>query len=734
MTYQWFPQKLGGWRSLGFVIATAVLLELISAIQYYYAHYLLENELEERVQIELFSKSKMLHYTLSSAETSLNEHLWDIQRNLNEPDSLFAVTQRLIEANSKIHGAFLAFIPDYYPQKGHLFEPYAYKTNNGIVVEQLSENDTHDYTKHPAYQRMEAEKKAFWSDPYQYVTEEGPQSLTTYSYPICDRDGHFIAICGIDLSLTWLGDTLNTRHMYPSSFNLFMTESGNLIAAPNKDSVSVERVNRVVSMINDSTVARSLTDNQRSTEIAFTEDNGDQGYIYYAHMSDDPHWLVAVVCYDDEVYGSLAKMRRHILLLMVAGFLLLGLIIIRTIRNMLRLKQAEIKEERINSELRVAKEIQLQMLPKQFPPYPNRKDIDIFGSLVTAREVGGDLFDFFLRDEKLFFCIGDVSGKGTPSAMLMAVTHALFRSASAHENNPARIMQALNEASCQGNDSNMFVTMFIGVLDLPTGHLRYCNAGHDAPFILSHEALNAVECKPHLPIGVFEDIKYNQQECQLEPGSTLFLYTDGLTEAKNSLRELFGLPRTKNALASCSQPLAPKEILEVVSEAVQQFVGDAEQSDDLTMLAIRYTPTAFESILSQTLTLKNDVHEVPRLHDFLKSVSKQLNMKDPLAAQLRLAVEEAVVNVMDYAYPTGIEGHVTIEALSNGKQLRVIITDSGIPFDPTTQEKADISLTAEERRIGGLGILLVRDLMDTVNYERTDGKNILTLIKEISNS
>ena len=175
----------------------------------------------------------------------------------------------------------------------------------------------------------------------------------------------------------------------------------------------------------------------------------------------------------------------------------------------------------------------------------------------------------------------------------------------------------------------------------------------------------------------------------------------------------------------------PRQILETVSEEVHRFVGDAEQSDDLTMLAIHYTPRQFESAIIETLVLKNDIHEVTRLSSFQKSVYAKMNIDTSLARQLRLAVEEAVVNVIDYAYPAGTEGSIEVRVMSDSQTLKIMIADSGVPFDPTAKEKTDTTLSAEDRQIGGLGILLVRELMDTINYEREDGKNILTLIKKL---
>ena len=198
----------------------------------------------------------------------------------------------------------------------------------------------------------------------------------------------------------------------------------------------------------------------------------------------------------------------------------------------------------------------------------------------------------------------------------------------------------------------------------------------------------------------------------------------------NREHNLFGMERVKNVLKTCTDKHSD-EILETVSREIHNFVGDAEQSDDLTLLSIRYTPKELESILTETLVLDNDVHDVPKLNSFMKMVSDKLGMQAPMASQLRLAVEEAVVNVIDYAYPIGTRGNITVKVMSDGQSLKVIIIDTGMPFDPTAKAKADTSLAAEDRQIGGLGILLVRELMDSINYERTEGKNMLTLIKKI---
>ena len=716
--------------NIGIVITVAILLEAISAVQYYYAHHLLNDELELRVLSELRFKAFALQQTLEQAELSLQEHLWYINEYLEEPDSMFVATQRLIHVNEKVVGGCLAFVPNYYPQKGRLFEPYAYEECDTIKVEQIGGKDGHDYTENPAFLRMMSVKRPFWSDPYKYESATGPLSLTTYSYPLLDKQGEIIAVCGIDVSLSWLGDTLNARHIHSSSFDLFLTGAGELIAGPSEDRVSQQRVQHLVALINDSTVRRESTNNERVKVINFyDEERHDEGFIYYASMKNAPQWQVALVCYEDEAFGKVKTMRLYVSLLMLAGFLLLLLVIRRTVNNVVHLQRANMEKERISGELRIAQNIQQQMLPKQFPPYPERDDIDIYGSLVPAREVGGDIFDFFLRDEKLFFCIGDVSGKGVPSAMVMAQTHSLFRMATSREHNPARIMQTINEVVCEGNDTNMFITLFIGILDLPTGRLRYCNAGHDHP-ILTGKDTTEIPAMANLPIGTFSDFRYEGQEQYLPAGTMIFLYTDGLTEAKNNQHKQFGLERVRKVVGENSLS-TPKQLLKWMDDEVHRFTEGAEQSDDLTMLAIRYTPKEEVDWLNESITLTNDIHQVSLLNAFVKSVAQKLEIESVLARKLQLAVEEAVVNVMDYAYPVGKDGSVTITAKGNGKNIKLVIRDSGIPFDPTVTAKTDTTLSAEERPIGGLGILLVRELMDSINYERIDGKNVLTLTKRI---
>jgi sigma-B regulation protein RsbU (phosphoserine phosphatase) len=372
------------------------------------------------------------------------------------------------------------------------------------------------------------------------------------------------------------------------------------------------------------------------------------------------------------------------------------------------------------------------MLPKDFPTSRERDDVQLYASLTPAREVGGDLFDFYFRDEKLFFCIGDVSGKGVPASLFMAVTRSVFRTISARESMPDRIMAGLNATIIDMNESNMFVTLFVGVLDLPTGRLRYCNAGHDAPLLVG-AGMGPLTCDSNIPVGVRPSWKFTLQETSIFTGTTIFLFTDGLTEAENANHEQFQLERISEVAEQSleRQEQNPKQLIDQMTAAVHQFVGDAEQSDDLTMMAIQYIKLQSDVRIRRSIVLPNNVQATPRLAAFVEEMCEAVGFSPSDTTMINLAVEEAVVNVMKYAYPPDTKGDVTIEAVSNDVRLKFTIIDSGAPFDPTVQSQVDTTLSAMERPIGGLGIHLVRQIMDSINYERMDNLNVLTLRKKL---
>lgn len=714
--------------SIAILITAAALMLLISAIQQYSARKQIRNDLERNAEMELVIKSIAVKHSLEDVELALRNRNWEFEQFLPYPDSLFAVTRRIVEQNPDFDGCCIAVVPDYYPEKGRLFEPYTVRRGDSIETVQLA-SEEHDYSKNKDFILAAKNDSSFWGEPY--PDESDPKvTLITYTFPIHDEFGDIAAVVGVDYNAEELGKMLNARHMFPSSYHILISGQGKLICGPEEVGNTHQLAEETLDMINDSTFERHASSTGHSTLLSFIDnEDGSKGYVFYSSPKSIKPWRIAVVNYDDEVFEPLIKIRWRDLLLTMAGLLVLAFIVQRSAKNISKLQQATIEREHIDSELNIARKIQMDMLPKG-EKTALRDDCDVVGLLDPARMVGGDLYDHFIRDEKLYFCIGDVSGKGVPAALVMAVAHTLFRSISAHESNPARIMQALNETSCQRNEQNMFVTMFIGVLDLPTGRLRYCNAGHDKPFVIGEET-KQLPAKPHLPLGVMDNMIYTTQETVLQSGESLFLYTDGLTEAMNESHEQFGLKRVEKGLQDCigNKPNVAEKIIRTMTNRVNAFVDGAEQSDDLTMLAIHYTPQEKPIVFCETLNLNNKVSEITKLNAFVKSATTALNMETGLANQIKLAVEEAVTNIIDYAYQNGTEGNISVTIEADESRIRFIITDSGAEFDPTSVSKADTTLSVEERPIGGLGVFLVRNLMDSINYERVDGKNVLRMEK-----
>lgn len=425
---------------------------------------------------------------------------------------------------------------------------------------------------------------------------------------------------------------------------------------------------------------------------------------------------------------SFSKWAIPIYILMVTlGVILIIIIMHRGRKAMKQLNQVTADNNRLEKELDVARGIQMSMIPKTFPPYPERSDLDMYAKIYSAKEVGGDLYDFFVDNNRLYFCIGDVSGKGVPAALVMAVTRSLFRTEAGREKSPARIVTAMNRSMSEMNEKTMFVTFFCGVLDLAQGHLRYCNAGHNAPVLLT-TSVDKLPVVSNVPLGVDSGFRFVEQETDLLYDDALFLYTDGVPEAENKSLEQFGDARMMTALRKRG---SAKDHIENVQKAVDAFVDGAPRSDDLTMLFIHYLSERNSDMLERHLILHNDVQQIPQLADFIGVIASEIDLDQSLAMSMNLALEEAVTNVILYAYPAGADGIVDIEAVYSEASIKFIVTDNGIAFDPTKVPEANVNAGLEERGVGGLGIFLVRSLMDSVSYERTEGYNILTMIKTL---
>ncbi len=252
------------------------------------------------------------------------------------------------------------------------------------------------------------------------------------------------------------------------------------------------------------------------------------------------------------------------------------------------LTHATAEKERLGAELNVAKQIQAEMLPRVFPPYENHPEVELFASMEPAKEVGGDFYDFYMLDDDHFaVVVGDVSGKGVPAALFMVITKTLLKDTAEHEFDPSKIFENVNKILCEGNESGLFVTCWMGILTLSTGELKFANAGHNAPIIVQDGEIKYLTTKPNLMLAGMEGMPYTTHTTKLSKGDQLFIYTDGITEATNMYNELYGEKRLLTVMKA-GIGKSSRDVLDIVREDINNFVQDAPQFDDITMLEMSF--------------------------------------------------------------------------------------------------------------------------------------------------
>jgi len=709
-------------QGLLIVIAAVVTLEATAVLQYFYSQRILSEEATRRAEGQLAATELQITNVVDQVETAVRNSIWSVEQQMYRPDSLEAITVRLVESNPVIYGSTVAMV-----DKNQA--PYSYRKDGQVQTSTLA-TEEYDYKHQEWFVKPLELHGGYWSEPY-FDEGGGNMLMTTYSIPVADKKGRVAAVFTADVSLDWLTELVGSVQVYPSAFSMVVSRAGQIMVCPAETLVMRHTVYDLAASSSDSstfnTINRSmLSGHAGNTTFKF---EGKVHYMFFDSV-DRTGWAMSIVIPHNEIYGNIERLGKIVSLLIILGIGMIILILYHTISNQQNLNRIEENKHKMEGELKVARGIQMSMIPKIFPPYPERGDIDMFAAVVPAKEVGGDLYDFYIRDEKLFFCIGDVSGKGVPASLVMAVTRSLFRTVSAHEKSPQRIVTAMNDSMSDMNESNMFVTFFCGVLDLQNGHLRYCNAGHNAPVLVKAEGNAELPVVSNLPLGIMPGMNFEEQEADSECGTGLFLYTDGLNEAENPAHGQFGEERMMNLL----QPgMESRVLIDNVRDAVHAFADGAPQSDDLTMLYIRFMNSRKTEETERHLILHNDIQQIPQLAEFVEAVADLAHLDVGLTMSLNLALEEAVSNVIMYAYPKGSDGLVDVEAIVRKDSLEFILSDNGTPFDPTAAPEADITLDVEDRPIGGLGIFLVRNIMDEVKYTRSDdGKNILSMTKKLA--
>ena len=598
--------------SLRFALASVsmalLILAFIGGINYYFLKKELLNDATIKAKLIEQNSVHHIHQILSKTKTHshfMKETLLKKGFDLKTIKTLFFES---LEEEPNFYGMAMAFEPGIIYNK--TFSPYVYRNNTNIAYKDVVVSDNYYYLDKEWYTSPKNAQKSVWSEPY--FDEGGAEILmATYGTPIFYQD-KFAGVVTIDISLEYLQQIISSVHILKSGYAFLLSKSHKILVHPDTKKIMTQYHHE------------NLTYNQ----IILKEDN----WIYYAPVASTG-LILGIVLPENELFASLNKISLISIILAIIGSLLLivtMLLISRRITQPLKeviklteeislgnfdtkivlpkvkdeiyylarsvnrmqdsiknyienLKEATIKEERIESELNIAKSIQISMLPKALE---ENADISIAATLQAAKAVGGDFYDFFyIKKDQLCVVMADVSGKGVPAAMFMSVTMSYIRAYSSKQL-PSKIVSKVNNTIAKNNDANMFVTLFLGILDIKSGEFTYVNAGHTSPYKINEDgSIETLFSSRNPVVGGFEGLTYTDHTITLQAKEKLFLYTDGITEAFNLEDEQFGEKRLEKVLEA-HKKISEERLLEKMQEAIVSFADECEQSDDITMLLL----------------------------------------------------------------------------------------------------------------------------------------------------
>ncbi|MDH3788296.1 MAG: SpoIIE family protein phosphatase [Xanthomonadales bacterium] len=388
------------------------------------------------------------------------------------------------------------------------------------------------------------------------------------------------------------------------------------------------------------------------------------------------------------------------------------------------------QKDRMEEELNIGRDIQMSMLPLEFP---QRDEFSVHALLQPAREVGGDFYDFFfINEDELVLVVGDVSGKGVPAALFMAVTKSVIKTRAMDDPSPASIVTRVNDEMSQDNPSSMFVTLFIAICNIRTGECRFTNAGHNPPYIRRRDGKLEILSQRHGPIiGAMEDLAYKESSVDLGMGDQLFIFTDGVTEAMDKEDNLFSEKRLEDHLES-SMGSSVEDLVSDTLLSVEKYADGAEQADDITMLACSLLKEPDKSEYPRmSLVISSDFQEIGRLNKELARFARKNDLPEDVMRKLNIAIDDLVNNIISYGTDEDGKQFIEINCAYLDNRLMLEVVDTGKPFNPFEQLNPDTTSSIEDRKIGGLGRLLVKELMDDVDYERQKDRNVVKLIMDI---
>lgn len=586
----------------------------------------------------LNSTALRVNSILDRVQTASDNMDWLVSRHLDGPDSMFVYSKQILENNPELNGCSISFEPYYFKEKGQYFSAFSLNENDTIMTTQEGSSQ-YQYFYFDWYQQAKLRQAPCWTEPF---NDDNPgnslvasETITSYCKPLYDRKGTFVGVMSVDLALSWLSKTISAVKPYPNSYSIMLGRGGTFFVHPDSTKLSVQTIfTETLEKPNPKLTALGkamLAGEEGMMELVI---DSKDSYVFYKPLGNTG-WSTAIICPESDIFGGYVRLQHIVMCILIIGLLLMLWTLSKILNRELQplgvlAKQAETiasgnfneslptterideigklsqsfsemqaslvkyideltvttaNKERIEGELRIAREIQMGMVPRIFPAFPERDDIDLYASMTPAKEVGGDLYDFFIQHNKMYFCVGDVSGKGVPASLFMAVTRNLFRVVAQQELPPSEVARQINDTLSEDNEQGMFVTMFIGILDLRTGRLEFCNCGHNPP-VYKGEFL---PMEANAPLGLFAGIEFMGETIDDIENNMMLFYTDGLNEAENIAHEQFGDDRLLNFMQH--EATTAKNTILGIQKAVANFVGDAEPSDDLTMLCLKLKMT-----------------------------------------------------------------------------------------------------------------------------------------------
>lgn len=700
-------------------------------------------------------------------------------------EGLLNLLRSVIENNPEVYGSTIAFEPHAFDKESLYFAPYFYKSNGQIQFRYLG-GDNYKYFELKWYRVPKELGAPVWTEPY-YDEGGGDIIMSTYSVPFyknVDGKKQFMGVVTADVSLSWLEDIASSIKIGRTGYGFLISKSGMLVTHPRKDFI----MNKTIFDLS------GTRQDKRLDEIGKSMIRGESGFIptqsftgakkswlAYTPLPSNG-WSLGIVFPQDELMSGISQLNNIVFFLGAIGFLFLLSVIILLSRSITRplralarttqdiaagnlefvlpeaksrdevgrltesfiymrtalkkyikeLTEAVATKERMESELKIAHDIQMSIVPRAFPAFSDRTEFDIYAILVSAKEVGGDFYDFFLIDDNhLCFVIADVSDKGVPAALFMAMTKSLIKAIAGGTSDPDEILAGVNKQICQENDSGMFITIFCGVLNIKTGEVCYANAGHNPPLVIrgNKEAEFLTGAKASA-IGISRDKPFKKEKITLHPQDAIYMYTDGVTEAFNDNKEQFSEERLKNEVLIRAQD-SVEELVEATLDEVSSFSAGAPQSDDITIMALRFfadTRIGLPHVKEgATVILKNEALEIQRLKDACVAFGKKHYLAGNIINEACLVLEEAVSNIIHYGYEDKDRHRITVRIFMEDKELVLEISDDARPFNPLESPGPDTGRPFGERELGGLGIHLIRSLADKAEYRRQKDRNILII-------